>query len=172
MNRAMIAVRADDTAAARRYLDHALGLSETHGNHLISTWNLALDALAALRAGSLPRGRAAADRSIALSTGLGETTIIGFGAGILTEIELLEGSAERAIALADPHIRACREAFAYNALPYLMTTRARALCALGHPDARTALEEAAGLAREVGDPWLHVQAALPPGPVPRQRRRS
>jgi DNA-binding CsgD family transcriptional regulator len=42
-----------------------------------------------------------------------------------------------------------------------MTTRARALWALGHPDARAALEEAAGLAREVGDPWQHAQAALP-----------
>jgi predicted ATPase/DNA-binding CsgD family transcriptional regulator len=161
MNRAMIAVRADDTAAARSYLDHALALSETHGNHLLSCWNLALDAVVALRLGSLPRGRAAADRSIALSTGLGETTVLGFGAGVLAEIELLEGSAERALTLAEPYIRACTEAAAYNALPYLMTTRARALWALGHPDARAALEEAAGLAREVGDPWQHAQAALP-----------
>jgi predicted ATPase/class 3 adenylate cyclase/DNA-binding CsgD family transcriptional regulator len=161
MNRAMIAVRADDTAAARSYLDQALALSETHGNHLLSCWNLALDAVVALRLGSLPRGRAAAHRSIALSTGLGETTVLGFGAGVLAEIELLEGSAERAMTLAEPYIRACTEAAAYNALPYLMTTRARALWALGHPDARAALEEAAGLAREVGDPWQHAQAALP-----------
>jgi predicted ATPase/class 3 adenylate cyclase/DNA-binding CsgD family transcriptional regulator len=160
MNRAMIAVRADDTAEARSYLDRALALSECHGNHLISGWNLALDAAAALRLGSLTRGRAAADRSIALSTALGETTVIGLGAGVLAEIELLEGSPEQVITFAAPYIRACTEAAAYNALPYLMTTRARALGALGHPDARAALEEAAGLARQVGDPWQHAPAAL------------
>jgi len=161
MNRAFIAVRADDTAAARSYLDHSLALSEAHGNHLISCWNFALEAVVAVRLGTLARGREAADRSIALSTGLGETTVIGLGAGLLAEIELLQGSAERAMTLAEPHIRACRDAFAYNALPYLMTTRARALGALGHPDARAALEEAAALARGVGDPWQHAQAALP-----------
>jgi DNA-binding CsgD family transcriptional regulator len=161
MNRAMIAVRADDTAEARRYLDDALALSEAHDNHLISGWNLALDAVAALRAGSLARGRAAANRSIALSTGLGERTLIGLGAGVLAEIELLEGSAERVMTFAEPYIRACTEVAAYNALPYLMTTRARARGALGHPDARAALEEAAGLARQVGDPWQRAQAVLP-----------
>src|SRR5205085_9715050 len=68
---------------------------------------------------------------------------------------------ERAVALAEPSIRDCTYAAAYAALPYLMTTRGRALWALGHPDARAALEAAAGLAREVGDPWQHAQAALP-----------
>jgi DNA-binding CsgD family transcriptional regulator len=39
--------------------------------------------------------------------------------------------------------------------------RGRALWALGHPDARAALEEAVGVTREVGDPWQHAQAVLP-----------
>jgi predicted ATPase/class 3 adenylate cyclase/DNA-binding CsgD family transcriptional regulator len=160
--RAMIAVRADDTAAALGYLDRALALSdETYGNHYWMSWSLALDGVMAVRLGSLPRGRAAVDRSIALSTGLGGTTEIGFGTGVLAEIELLEGAPERAVALADPSIRDCTEAAAYAALPYLLGVRGRALWALGHPDARAALEEAVGVTREVGDPWQHAQAVLP-----------
>jgi len=159
-NRAMTAVRADDTAAAPGYLEHALALSESHGNHLWTGWNLALAAVLALRLGSLARGRAAADRSIALTTGLGDTGGRGFSTGILAEIELLEGSPERAVTLAEPSIRDCTEAATYVALPYLMTIRGQALWALGRPDARAALEEAAGVAREVGDFWQHALAAL------------
>ena len=85
----------------------------------------------------------------------------GLASGILAEMELLEGATERALALAEPSIRDCREAATYPALPYLMAIRGRALAALGHPDARGALEEAAGVAREVGDPWQYVQAAVP-----------
>jgi DNA-binding CsgD family transcriptional regulator len=160
--RAMIAVRADDTAGAPGYLDQALALSdETYGNHYWMSWSLSLDGVMAVRLGSLPRGRAAVDRSIALSTGLGGTTEIGFGTGVLAEIELLEGAPERAVALVDPSIRDCTEAAAYAALPYLLAVRGRALGALGHPDARAALEEAVVVTRQVGDPWLHAQAALP-----------
>ena len=160
--RAMIAVRADDTAGAPGYLDQALALSdETYGNHYWMSWSLTLDGVMAVRLGSLPRGRASVDRSIALSTGLGGTTEIGLGTGVLAEIELLEGAPERAVALADPSIRDCTEAAAYVALPYLMAIRGRALWALGHPDARSALEEAVGVARQVGDPWQHAQAVLP-----------
>ena len=159
--RAFVAMRADDTAAAPRYLDRAQALADTNGNDYEAGWCLAVDAVVAMRLGLLPRSREAAGRSIALLTGLGEAGGIGLGRGILAETELVEGSPERSLALAEPATRAAAEAAAYVSLPYLMAVRGRALWTLGSPDARAALEEALAVATEVGDPWLRVQAVLP-----------
>jgi predicted ATPase/class 3 adenylate cyclase/DNA-binding CsgD family transcriptional regulator len=158
--RAMIAMRADDTGAALGYVDDALVLCETHGNHYFQSWNLAIGAIVATRLGSLHRAREAADQSITFFSGMGEAVAPSYGAGILAEIELLEGSPERAIALAEPAIRTCTDCAASANLPYLMTVRGRALWASGDPDSRAALEEAVAVARAVGDPWQLAPAAL------------
>jgi hypothetical protein len=70
--RGMIAMRADDTGAALGYVDDALVLCETHGNHYFQSWNLAIGAIVATRLGSLHRAREAADQSITLLSGMAE----------------------------------------------------------------------------------------------------
>ena len=159
-DRLFIAMRADDLAEATSWLERAQASAEAYGNQWFQCSNLAIGAVASIRAGTLDEARAAAERSLALSTGLGETAVIGLGTAALAEIELLEGAPERALKLADPSVRDCTEAAAYVALPYVMMTRARAAAALGHADARAGLAEAVAVAAEVEDPWQHALAAL------------
>jgi predicted ATPase/class 3 adenylate cyclase/DNA-binding CsgD family transcriptional regulator len=160
LNQLWVAKRADDLAGAEAWAERAEALVNAHGNDFWRSWNLAIGAAVAIRLGALPRGREVAKRSIVLSTGLGEIGATGFATAVLAEVELLEGSPERALAVAEPSIRDCAEAAAYLALPYLMTVRGRALETLGHPDARAALEEAVAMATEIDDHWPHAQAAL------------
>ncbi|MGQ0467657.1 MAG: LuxR C-terminal-related transcriptional regulator [Sporichthyaceae bacterium] len=155
-----LAARADNLGAAEASFRHAQSLAETHDNDWFRTCNTIYASIAAIRAGDLPRGREHADAGIRVGRGLGEVQGVGFGTGALAEIELLEGSADRALALVGPAVRDCTEAAAHVALVYVMAVHGRALAALADPAARSALEGARRVAGEVGDDWQTVQASL------------
>ena len=123
LNHLWMAMRADDIATAETWATRAATLVEANGNDFWRCWNLAVEAVVGIRLGVLPRGRDAAVRSAALSTGLGDVGANGFATAALAEVELLEGSPERALVLAETPIRDCAEAAAYIALPYLLTAR-------------------------------------------------
>ena len=160
LNQLWMAMRADDIATAETWVERAGTLVSKYGNDFWGCWNLAIEAAVAIRIGALGRARDVAVRSTALSSGLGDVGAHGFAVAALAEVELLEGSLERALSLAAPSIQDCTESVAFLALPYLKAVRGRVLDTLGDPQARAALEEAVALASEIGDHWTHAQAAL------------
>lgn len=159
-DRVMLAMRADDIPDAMAWVHRSHDLTQATGNEWVAGWDLALEAVVAIRRGDLVRADAAGESSIPLCRAIGEAGGIGFGTAALAEARLLAGAPQRALSLVDAVLPECVAAAAYVALPWLMTIRGRALSALGDPSAPAALAEAMGVAREVEDPWQLVQCGI------------
>ena len=157
---AFIAMRSDDHAEVARLVGDALAIAQRHGSDYFLYWNRFTEGMSALRQGRLPEARKAGEEGLRLCTGVGDALVMSLHEYVVAEVALAEGDPQAALERAERALVECARAGADVFLSNLLGTRARALMALAHPEARAAADTALQAAERLGDPWVHGPVAL------------